>query len=177
MSVALHLNDRHLDVMPGRSLFEYAELIGVAVPTSCRKQGKCKECVVEVVQGMDCLSSPGAAEQHLRNNFRLSCSCRIVAESGTVHCHTMRRGQMRIERHAFQLPVSSRTWKLEPAVTRDGKRVLLDGEEIAISTGPLHGLAMDLGTTTIVLRLINLETGEVVADSSFENPQRFGGSD
>jgi len=36
---------------------------------------------------------------------------------------------------------------------------------------------MDLGTTTVVLRLLNLETGEVVADASFENPQRFGGSD
>jgi uncharacterized 2Fe-2S/4Fe-4S cluster protein (DUF4445 family) len=36
---------------------------------------------------------------------------------------------------------------------------------------------MDLGTTTVVLRLLNLETGELVADASFENPQRFGGSD
>ena len=36
---------------------------------------------------------------------------------------------------------------------------------------------MDLGTTTVVLRLINLETGELAADASFENPQRFGGSD
>jgi uncharacterized 2Fe-2S/4Fe-4S cluster protein (DUF4445 family) len=36
---------------------------------------------------------------------------------------------------------------------------------------------MDLGTTTVVVRLLNLETGEVVADASFENPQRFGGSD
>ncbi len=45
------------------------------------------------------------------------------------------------------------------------------------SSGPIHGLAMDLGTTTVVVRLINLETGELVADASFENPQRFGGSD
>ena len=36
---------------------------------------------------------------------------------------------------------------------------------------------MDLGTTTIVLRLFDLETGELIADASFENPQRFGGSD
>ena len=43
--------------------------------------------------------------------------------------------------------------------------------------GPIHGLAMDLGTTTVVLRLLNLETGKLVADASFENPQRFGGSD
>jgi uncharacterized 2Fe-2S/4Fe-4S cluster protein (DUF4445 family) len=55
--------------------------------------------------------------------------------------------------------------------------VLLDGREIARSTAPLHGLAIDLGTTTVVLRLLNLESGEVVADASFENPQRFGGSD
>ena len=58
-----------------------------------------------------------------------------------------------------------------------GDRIFLDGEEIARSTAPIHGLAMDLGTTTVVLRLLNLETGEVVADASFENPQRFGGSD
>ena len=62
-------------------------------------------------------------------------------------------------------------------MTRDGDRVLLDGEEIARTTGPIHGIAMDLGTTTIVVRLLNLETGEVVADASLENPQRFGGSD
>ncbi|MGA9408172.1 MAG: ASKHA domain-containing protein, partial [Bacteroidota bacterium] len=49
--------------------------------------------------------------------------------------------------------------------------------EIDRTEGPIYGLALDLGTTTIVLRLVNLETGEIVADSSFENPQRFGGSD
>jgi uncharacterized 2Fe-2S/4Fe-4S cluster protein (DUF4445 family) len=53
----------------------------------------------------------------------------------------------------------------------------MTGEEIARSTGPIHGLAIDLGTTTVVVRLIDLETGEQVADTSFENPQRFGGSD
>ena len=53
----------------------------------------------------------------------------------------------------------------------------IDGQEIARSAGPIHGIAMDLGTTTIVLRLLNLETGELIADASLENPQRFGGSD
>jgi uncharacterized 2Fe-2S/4Fe-4S cluster protein (DUF4445 family) len=96
---------------------------------------------------------------------------------GTVRCSTMRRGTMKIEKHAFELPTGPRTWQLDPAVTRDGDRILLDGVEIDRGTGPLHGLAIDLGTTTIVIRLLNLETGEVIADSSFENPQRFGGSD
>ena len=177
MSVQLHFNGLPCDAVPGNSLFSLAETLGVPVPTSCNKQGKCKECVVEVTEGMGCLSQPGPAEGHLKGAFRLSCCTRIVAEEGTVRCHTMRRGTMRIEKHAFELPVHGPKWTLDPAVKRDGDRILLDGVEIDRGTGPLHGLAIDLGTTTIVMRLLNLETGEVVADSSFENPQRFGGSD
>jgi uncharacterized 2Fe-2S/4Fe-4S cluster protein (DUF4445 family) len=177
MSVELHFNRQQSSVAPGSSLFEYAETLGIKVPTSCRKQGKCKECLVEVVAGMECLSAKTPEEQHLKENFRLSCRCRIIADSGLVRCHTMRRGDMRIERHALQLPTRDQKLRLDPAVTRDGDRILLDGVEIDRGTGPIHGLAMDLGTTTVVLRLLNLETGEIVADASFENPQRFGGSD
>ena len=176
-SVQLHFNLQHSDAAVGASLFECAEWLGIKVPTSCRKQGKCKECLVEVTEGMDCLTERTPEEAHLRENFRLSCRCRIAKDSGVVRCHTLRRGEMRIERHAFELPSGSRMKKLDPTVTRDGDRILLDGEEIARSTGPIHGIAMDLGTTTIVIRLLNLETGEVVADASLENPQRFGGSD
>jgi uncharacterized 2Fe-2S/4Fe-4S cluster protein (DUF4445 family) len=177
MSVELHFNHQRREVGPGISLFDYADSMGINVPTSCRKNGKCKECVVEVTEGMDCLSERLPAEKHLKGNFRLSCSCCIVKNTGVVRCHTMRRGEMRIERQALQLPTSVKPLKPDPAVTRVGDRIYLDGEEIARSTAPIHGLAMDLGTTTVVLRLLNLETGEVVADASFENPQRFGGSD
>ncbi len=177
MTVELHFNNQRSDVTPGSSLFDYAESLGLKVPTSCRKQGKCKECVVEITEGLECLSDPAPQENHLKGNFRLSCCCKIVAGAGIVRCHTMRRGRMRIERHAFQLPTHHQPGQIDPAVTRDGDRILLDGEEIERGTGPIHGIAMDLGTTTIVLRLLNLETGEVIADASFENPQRFAGSD
>jgi uncharacterized 2Fe-2S/4Fe-4S cluster protein (DUF4445 family) len=178
MSVTLTINGHSTDATPGGgSLFDYAERLGVSVPTSCIKNGKCKECVVEITEGIDALSPPTPHEAHLKGNFRLSCQCQIAADTGEVKCHTMRRGQMRIERNASGLPASHKGMKLDPAVTRGGDRILLDGEEIERSTAPIHGIAMDLGTTTIVIRLINLETGELVADSSFENPQRFGGSD
>ena len=177
MSVELHFNGRVTRGEPGRALFDCAEDLGIAVPTSCHRQGKCKECVVEVAEGAECLSALAPAESHLRPPFRLSCCARLARPEGLVRCHTMRRGELRIERNAFSLPVQDRPWPLDPAVTRDGDRILLDGAEIERGTGPLHGLALDLGTTTVVLRLLNLETGEVVADASFENPQRFGGSD
>jgi uncharacterized 2Fe-2S/4Fe-4S cluster protein (DUF4445 family) len=177
MAVTLTINGQTIEAKPGLPLFDQAESLGIDVPTSCRKQGKCKECMVEIVEGMSLLSPLAEPEEHLKGNFRLSCQTYISADSGHVRCHTMRRGHMRIERQAIGLPVRKGHLHLDPAVTRDGDRILLDGAEIERSTGPIHGLAMDLGTTTVVLRLIDLETGELLADTSFENPQRFGGAE
>src|SRR6267154_6777103 len=74
MSVELHFNQQQTRVEPDKSLFDYAESLDIKVPTSCRKQGKCKECLVEVTAGMECLSSKVPEESHLKENFRLSCS-------------------------------------------------------------------------------------------------------
>ena len=177
MAVALTINGHATDAAWGATLFECAEALGVRVPTSCQKQGKCKECMVEVLEGMECLSAVTLQEKHLSGKFRLSCRTTVAADDGSVRCHTMRRAQMRIEGRALGLPGDGRPMELEPAVTRAGDRILVDGVEVERSTGPIYGIAMDLGTTTVVLRLLNLETGELVADTSFENPQRFGGSD
>lgn len=177
MPVTFTINGQSIDAISGLSLFDHAEKLGVDVPTSCRKQGKCKECMVEIVAGMELLSEPAEPEKHLKGKFRLSCQTYAPAGSGEVRCHTMRRGHMRIERHALGLPVNHRKIEPDPTVTRDGERILMDGVEVDRSTGPIHGIAMDIGTTTVVLRLIDLETGELVADASFENPQRFGGSE
>jgi uncharacterized 2Fe-2S/4Fe-4S cluster protein (DUF4445 family) len=181
MPVTLTVNGQRIQASAGVSLFTAAGQAGVRVPTSCVTQGKCKECVVEITHGLELLTPPTEFEKHLdaRARFRLSCQCRVAADTGEVECHTMRRGQMRIERRALDLPATHQTTTLDPAVVRDGDRIVdaMTGEEIARSTGPVHGLAIDLGTTTVVVRLIDLETGEQVADTSFENPQRFGGSD
>ena len=171
------VNGRSVESSPGQSLFACAERAGIRVPTSCRTQGRCKECIVEITAGMDLLSAPTEEEGHLKGQYRLSCQCRVAAAEGHVRCHTMRRGQMRIERRAPAVAAGRLTGVPDPAVTRDGDRVLIDGEEIERARGALHGIAMDLGTTTVVLRLLDLETGETLADTSFENPQRFGGSD
>ena len=69
MSVHLHFNSAVTDAPVGNSLFTCAEKLGIPVPTSCNKQGKCKECVIEVTEGMDCLSRPGPEEKHLKGEF------------------------------------------------------------------------------------------------------------
>jgi uncharacterized 2Fe-2S/4Fe-4S cluster protein (DUF4445 family) len=196
----LRVNGRLVPVTSGETIFDAAGRAGIRIPTSCVTLGKCRECMVEVTSGMSLLSEPSVPERHLAGTFRLSCQAHVVGDAGTVECQTLRRGRMKIEHAALGLPVSGRPFALDPAVTRKGDRILIDGEEIDRSTGPIHGLAMDVGTTTVVeeidrstgpihglamdvgtttvvVRLYDLETGERVADNSFENPQRFGGSD
>jgi len=182
MPVTLIVNGNRIAVSSGQSLFAAAGQAGVHVPTSCVTQGKCKECVVEVTRGSDLLSLPTEFERHLdarSGPFRLSCQARIVADAGEVECQTMRRGQMRIERESLHLPVTHQTTMLDPAVVRDGDRIVdrVNGGTIDRTSGAIHGLAIDVGTTTIVVRAVDLETGGLVAETSFENPQRFGGSD
>ena len=63
MPVKLTINSKDIEAEPGPSLFDYAEQLDIQVPTSCMKQGKCRECLVEVAEGMDCLSKPSEEEE------------------------------------------------------------------------------------------------------------------
>src|SRR4051812_36188769 len=103
--MAVTVNGHSTPATPGLSLFDHAERLGIPVPTSCQKQGKCRECIVEVSEGVEHLSPPAFEERHLSGNFRLSCRT-LVSEPCSIRCHTMRRGQMRIETRGVGRPIA-----------------------------------------------------------------------
>ena len=155
----------------GRTIFDYADDLRVQVPTSCGRQGHCHECIVEIKRGMDALSSPSEAEAFLRGEFRLACQAVVERDDRDVEFAILRRTP-KILRTG-----SRREVDLDPPVTRQGERVFYGDEPIDQFRGHLYGIAIDLGTTTIVADLLDLETGQSVYETAFENPQRFGGSD
>ena len=175
MACRLRINDLETTVAEGVTLFRAAESIGVRVPTSCHEQGKCRECLVEIESGAEYLIDREPQEDHLPEGFRLSCRARFRGP-GEVRAHTMRRGGLRILEHSEQLAKASDS-PLGPRFVRSGETLLRDHEPVGRIDGPPLGLAVDLGTTTVVLRLEDLESGRTLALQSFENPQRFGGSD
>lgn len=59
----------------------------------------------------------------------------------------------------------------------DALRWTLVGLEDGDTTGKLYGTAVDIGTTTVVARLINLKTTQVLATVSTANPQTHYGAD
>ena len=92
MPVRVSIDEQSLDAEPGASLFECAEQMGVRVPTSCNKNGKCRECLVDVTEGMTHLSSLTEEEQHLQGGYRLACRARVL--HGQVTCRTLSRGSL-----------------------------------------------------------------------------------
>ena len=145
MPVTLHINGQSTDAPRGTSVFDCAEGIGIQVPTSCRKNGKCKECIVEVAEGMNLLSPATDAEEHLKGTSAV-LPVRLSPLTPRYQCPRCPR-QMRIERHALGLPTSGKNHAARALRPRDGDRILLDGR-VSTLDGPIHGHRMDLGTTT-----------------------------
>ncbi len=155
----------------GRTIFECADELGVPVPTSCGRKATCHECIVQVVRGMEDLSSRTEPEGFLRDEFRLACQAVVENAEGDVEFKLFeRRAQILTE--SIQTDI-----EIDPFVTRSGQTVLYDGEPLDEWRGHLYGLAIDVGTTTIVGELIDLDSGATAWIYSLENPQRFGGSD
>jgi uncharacterized 2Fe-2S/4Fe-4S cluster protein (DUF4445 family) len=77
------------------------------------------------------------------------------------------------------LPTQLRQWDyaLRCALVRDRDAWHVCGLTGMADPQPLCGLAIDLGTTRIVLSLLNLETGQVLQEDSFDNPQGVIGPD
>ena len=157
--------------MVGRSLFEYADEVSAAVPASCRRTGRCRECVVEVRQGGDLLSARTVPEAYLPGQFRLACQAIVEAVTADIEFSIIRR-RMRILGVVGDAPS-----KLDPTVTADDLAVRYAGQPIDLRRNHVLGLAIDIGTTTVVLQIVDLLTGQVIAGGALENPQRFGGSD
>ena len=160
----------------GKSLFDYADDLALRVPTSCGRTGECHECIVEVRRGMDALESATDAENFLRENYRLACQAIVRDVDADIEFNILRR-QPRILTESIERS----DIELDPTAVREGDEIVYKGpggpRVIDRYRGRMLGLAADVGTTTVAMNLVDLESGDVLYTASFENPQRFGGSD
>ena len=78
-----------------------------------------------------------------------------------------------------RLPDQLRQWHyaVRCLVFSDGATTRLCGVTAHDDPKIMAGLAVDLGTTVVALRLIDLETGRALAESTFPNPQTTIGDD
>lgn len=166
------IDDKWCTCRVGQSLMELADYLSVKIPSSCDNKGTCKECLLEVVVGQEYLSTPTEAEAHLTSRFRLACQAKISGES-IIKTKTLKRTLIKIEEEGNGI---NGITTFDPCVIREGNNVVRRGEVIDVFRGEILGVAVDIGTTTVVVKIIDLQSSRIIATASYENPQRFAGS-
>src|SRR5512143_2477471 len=135
-------------LLADRTLLDFADELALDVPESCRRSGRCHECIVEVRAGAEALSAPSPAEDFLHDGYRLACQARVVRTDVDVEIAVLRRRLRILEAPA---PPSA---ALDPAVEVVGGRVRYLGgggepiDDLGPATGRTLGIALDIGTTT-----------------------------
>jgi len=148
-----------------RVLSDLLRSAGLPLNTRCGQRGLCQGCLVELVQGTQVTSAR-------------ACETR-VAELTTGEIRLPTRSLLAHEPQvvtSFRLNVTGThdpLWQL----SADGRAVRVYRENgwntssVEQLPGPHLGAAIDIGTTTVVVALTDLNTGEILAQTSALNGQ------
>lgn len=151
-------------VAAGTTVRAAAEEAGVALATPCAGLGTCGRCSVTVRGGLE---DPTLDERTLLSvaqlaaGQRLACRARVTGDVSVLPATGGSRGAIRAVASA-----SSALFAVEPPSKRG-----IEGEP------PLLGAAIDVGTTTLVARLVDLTSGDDLGSASALNPQHIHGHD
>jgi len=134
-------------VHSGATLIEAAGQAGIILNTVCGGKGTCGKCLV-----------------YLEPDAREVLACQYTVDSDLTV--TIPAGSRFFEQRILTESVDTKT-QIHPDVYKKYVR--------ADSAVTIFGLAVDLGTTTVVARLIDMADGQCLATESALNPQtRFG---
>ena len=136
----------------GKSLSDFVKEKSIKVEYNCGSNHTCGKCKFRVVEGIiepNEIERKLLSKQELNSGFRLACTHDSFVNDIVF--------EVEIEKEFAILGLNSTSF--------------LPQNEHG------YGLAVDLGTTTVVLALVNLETGMVEEEHLFINPQRVYGLD
>jgi uncharacterized 2Fe-2S/4Fe-4S cluster protein (DUF4445 family) len=138
---------RQISIHAGATLIEAAGQAGIILNSVCGGKGTCKKCLVILEpEGRQVL----ACQYHIRSNLTV----------------TIPPGSRFLEQKILSDGIDTQT-EISPDIYKKYLPVN--------STAPIYGLAVDIGTTTVVAKLIDMRTGRCRTTEATLNPQtRFG---
>ncbi len=157
------------------TVLEHARRLGLEIASECGGLGTCGRCIVRIEKGEECLGEKTAheLEHRLVAGERLACQAELASTDQDIYIFIRDFGDYSILSETVETDV-----ELDPCVRREGSRVVHRGEgDLGPYDGEIYGLAIDVGTTTVVMQVVDLEDGCVVATRACKNPQIAYGND
>ena len=148
-TVTFQPDGREISIHPGATLLEAAGLVGIILNTVCGEKGTCRKCAVKLQPGGETVL---ACQHHVTENLTVF----VPPDSRFAEHKILTEGAVRKD-------------AAEPDIY---KKYLP-----AAGNRPILGLAVDIGTTTVVVKLIDMKTGRLLATSATLNPQTKFGDD
>lgn len=180
------LQESELSAENDESIFDAARRVNIDLGGVCGGRGFCGKCQVITsgdVSPITHVEREVLSEGQLKNNIRLACQASVL---GNVSVSSIYVANLQVATMGYEPEFA-----LDPAV----KIRKIDGElRIIYSTGSddqvleylgieqadtcrIFGLAVDIGTTKIVIYALDLKDGHVLATYMSENPQVVFGAD
>ncbi|MFO7946218.1 MAG: ASKHA domain-containing protein [Armatimonadota bacterium] len=159
------------------TILEHAQRLGIPIEAECGGKGTCGGCVVRAGKGSEALSdlTPTEREGDLGEGERLACQATVTGEAD-ITVYIVSAGEYTILSDSVRNRV-----EVKPAVRRRGERVVWNWakveRELGNYQGAIYGLAVDVGTTTLVCEVLDLQSGEPLATVARKNPQSAYGDD
>ncbi len=169
------------EIVVGETILEHIRRIGgVEINSECGGKGICGKDIIRVEQGLESLIEVTFSERKfleqdkLKSGQRLACQARVTKEAGDIKVFIPDFGRYTILTDSVETDV-----ELNPSVLRKNDGVLYHtGEDLGRYQGKIFGLAIDVGTTTLVMQVVDLETGKNVGRPiASKNPQIAYGND
>jgi len=166
-----------IEIQRGATLWDHAQKLGIQIASACGGRGQCGKCVVRVEKGSESLSERTGSERafSLAEGERLACQAKVISVDRDIRVFVKAAGEYAILTESIEGPVP-----LDPFIRRKGNLVYLTGvreQALGRYQGELLGLAVDVGTTTLVVQILNVESGEAVVTLACKNPQAVYGDD
>lgn len=154
------------------NILNSARKLGIEIPSECGEKGLCGRCRVRV-EGEDVLSPRTQTEKSFKlgRNERLACQARVM-RGGSIRVFIKSIGRYTILSDTIEDKV-----KLDPFIYRKDDKVFWQDRQLDKFRGGVYGLAIDVGTTTLVSQIIDLESGKRIATFVDKNPQVSFGDD
>ncbi len=164
-----------VELQPGQTVLQHIRRIGgVEIDSECEGRGECGRDIIRLERGASSLSPVTPAERRLLNPSKIELGQRLACQAKVTDCrqditvYIPNFGRYTVLSDYAQTEVD-----LDPAVRRVGNRVIAeDGRDLGPYGGGIYGLAVDVGTTTLALQVVDLEKGENVGQAmASKNPQ------
>lgn len=156
-------------IEPGKTVLDYARELGVPINIGYGRLGIRKECRIKVEGGSEALNKRTKAEEELDKEERLASHAVTKNVEHDVYVSFVQSGFItNILTHASK----TKEFFLNSSIQKKGNKVFSGEKEIDNYRNGIFGIATDIGTTTVVLHLMDLEKGSVIHTSAFENPQK-----